>query len=180
MQILIYCRSSVSPYHRWRATRKLFTLDVIYLHDKPESKNCPQKVCDALVDILEQVSKYEGYIFESEHGLPRILFRNMCVLLSHPQQRCIQDDINIPKHLRKNSAAVDTTACGETVPVSGQELSMLNVNILAHTSQPLRYDICTLWLCYKSELCFVWMYEPYNGFFLNIFRGYRDRAGPSS
>lgn len=139
MQILIYCRSSVSPYHQWPATQKLFTLDVMYIHDKPKSKNCPQKVYDALVDVLEQVSEYEGYILESEHGLPRKLFRYMCVLLSHPQQRCIQDDINIPKPLRKKSAAVDTTACGEIIPVSGQELSMLIVNILLfwHTRHDL-------------------------------------------
>lgn len=98
------------------------------------------------MDILEQVSNYEGYIFESEHGLPRILFRYMCVLLSHPQQRCIQDDINIPKPLRKNSAAVDTTACGETVPVSGQELratEIEQVHLLNETDhEQLQAELC--------------------------------------
>lgn len=116
--VLLYCRSSVAPHHQWPVTQKLFTLDVMYLHDKPGPENCPQKVYDALVDALEQVSEYEGYIFESGQGLPRILFRHMCVLLSHPQQRCVQDDIDIPKSLTKKSASVE--ASGEIVPVSSQ------------------------------------------------------------
>lgn len=120
MQVLLYCRSSVPPHHQWPVTQKLFTLDVMYLHDKPGPENCPQKVYDALVDALEQVSEYEGYIFESGQGLPRILFRHMCVLLSHPQQRCVQDDIDIPKSLTKKSAAGDTTTGGEIIPVSSQ------------------------------------------------------------
>nr|XP_017223699.1 PREDICTED: uncharacterized protein LOC108197011 isoform X2 [Daucus carota subsp. sativus] len=121
--ILIYCRSSVPPHHKWPATQKLFTLDAMYLHDKPGAENCPQKVYDALVDTIEEVSEYEGYVFESGEGLPRILFRNMCVLLSHPQQRCIQDDIDIPKSLPKKSAAVEITAGGENVPSSSQEVA---------------------------------------------------------
>ncbi|KAK1367861.1 hypothetical protein POM88_033953 [Heracleum sosnowskyi] len=62
----------------------------------------------------------------------------MCVLLSHPQQRCIQDDINIPKPLRKKSAAVDTTVCSETIPVAGQELrgaELEQVHLLNETDQ---------------------------------------------
>ncbi|KAK1367858.1 BRISC and BRCA1-A complex member 1 [Heracleum sosnowskyi] len=118
--VLLYCRSSVAPHHQWPVTQKLFTLDVIYLHDKPGPENCPQKVYDALVDALEQVSEYEGYIFESGQGLPRTLFRHMCVLLSHPQQRCVQDDIDIPKSLTKKPSSVETTTGGEIVPVSSQ------------------------------------------------------------
>ncbi|KAL8107260.1 uncharacterized protein LOC141675120 [Apium graveolens] len=116
--VLLYCRSSVAPHHQWPVTQKLFTLDVMYLHDKPGPENCPQKVYDALVDALEQVSEYEGYIFESGQGLPRILFRHMCVLLSHPQQRCVQDDIDIPKSLTKKPASAESTTGGEIVPVS--------------------------------------------------------------
>lgn len=113
MQVLLYCRSSVTPYHRWPVTEKLFTLDVMYLHDKPGPENCPQKVYDALVDTLEQVSEYEGYIFETGQGLPRIIFRHMCVLLSHPQQRCVQDDIDIPKSLTRKPPASETTTGSE-------------------------------------------------------------------
>ncbi|XP_076943476.1 uncharacterized protein LOC143613723 [Bidens hawaiensis] len=119
--ILLYCRSSVAPHHQWPATQKLFTLDVIYLHDKPGPDNCPQKVYDGLVDALEQVSEYEAYIFESGQGLTRVLFRHMCLLLSHPQQRCVQDDIDIPKSLTKKPIAVDPApADQECVPVSSQ------------------------------------------------------------
>ncbi|KAK8970089.1 hypothetical protein KSP40_PGU014822 [Platanthera guangdongensis] len=100
-RILIYCRSSTPPQHQWPVNQKLFTLDVIYLHDKPGPENCPQKVFDVLVDALEHVSEYEGYIFESGQGLSRVLFRQMCTLLSHPQQRCAQDDLDIPKSLEK-------------------------------------------------------------------------------
>ncbi|KAJ6862718.1 hypothetical protein NC652_039552 [Populus alba x Populus x berolinensis] len=53
--ILIYCRSSVQPQHQWPVSQKLFTLDVMYLHDKPGPDNCPQEVYDALVDTLEHV-----------------------------------------------------------------------------------------------------------------------------
>ncbi|XP_009780269.1 uncharacterized protein LOC107779842 isoform X2 [Nicotiana tabacum] len=107
--ILLYCRSSIPPQHQWPATQKLFTLDVVYLHDKPGPDNCPQKVYDALVEALEHVSEYEGYIFESGQGLTRVLFRHICTLLSHPQQRCVQDDLDIPKSLTKKSVTVDSS-----------------------------------------------------------------------
>ncbi|KAL4194484.1 hypothetical protein AMTRI_Chr05g68910 [Amborella trichopoda] len=103
--ILIYCRSSVVPEFHWSENQKLFTFDAMYLHEKPSRDNCPQKVYDALVDALERVSEYEGYIVESGVGLARVLFRHMCVLLSHPQQRCLQDDLDIPKSLTKKAPA---------------------------------------------------------------------------
>ncbi|XP_010244342.1 PREDICTED: uncharacterized protein LOC104588201 [Nelumbo nucifera] len=118
--ILVYCRSSVQPQHQWVTNQKLFTLDVIYLHDKPGPDNCPQKVYDALVDSLEHVSENEGYIFEHGQGLTRVLFRQMCILLSHPHQRCIQDFVDIPKSLTKKSQAADSTPSEESIPVSGQ------------------------------------------------------------
>ncbi|XP_021907811.1 uncharacterized protein LOC110822110 [Carica papaya] len=114
--ILIYCRSSVRPQHQWPVNQKLFTLDVMYLHDKPGPDNCPQEVYDALVDALEHVSEYEGYIHESGQGLARTLFRYMSVLLSHPQQRCAQDDIDIPKSLVKKSPAADSGNGEDGVP----------------------------------------------------------------
>ncbi|XP_042469570.1 BRISC and BRCA1-A complex member 1-like [Zingiber officinale] len=108
--ILIYCRSSVCPQHQWPVSQKFFTMDVIYLHDKPSTENCPQKVYDALVDALEHVSEYEGFIFESGQSYSRVILKQMCMLLSHPQQRCLQDDIDFPKSLvRKSPAQVDTT-----------------------------------------------------------------------
>ncbi|XP_077228312.1 BRISC/BRCA1-A complex protein [Tasmannia lanceolata] len=118
--ILIYCRSSIPPVYQWTGTQKLFTFDVLYLHDKPGPENCPQKVYDSLVDALEHVSEHEGYIFESGQGLARVLFRHMCVLLSHPQQRCVQDDIDIPKSLTKKSPATDAAPGEESVSVSSQ------------------------------------------------------------
>lgn len=102
--ILLYCRSSIRPHHQWPVNQKLFTLDVMYLHDKPGPDNCPQAVYDSLVDALEHVSEYEGYIHEIGHGLPRTFFRFMCMLLSHPQQRCPQEDCDFPKPLVKKSA----------------------------------------------------------------------------
>ena len=93
---------------------------MVYLHDKPGPENCPQKVYDALVDALEHVSEYEGYIHESGQGLTRVLFRYMCVLLSHPQQRCQQDDVDIPKSLAKKLPAADSTPAEESVPVSSK------------------------------------------------------------
>ncbi|KAJ9678043.1 hypothetical protein PVL29_022814 [Vitis rotundifolia] len=52
--------------HQWPANPKLFTLDVVYLHNKPGPENSPQKVYDALVDTLEHVSEHEGHTHESE------------------------------------------------------------------------------------------------------------------
>ncbi|RZC68425.1 hypothetical protein C5167_031661 [Papaver somniferum] len=117
--ILIYCRSSSKPQYQWPANQKTFTLDVIYLHDKPDpEKNCPQDVYDSLVDALEHVSEHEGYIYESGQGLSRVLFRLMCVLLSHPQQRCVQDDVDVPKSLTKKSPSVEIIPAEENIPVS--------------------------------------------------------------
>lgn len=89
------------PTHEWPLNQKLFTLDVMYLHDKPGPDNCPQDVYDSLVDAVEHVSEYEGYIFESGVGLVRSVFKPMSMLLSHPQQRCTQDDLDIPRSLSK-------------------------------------------------------------------------------
>jgi hypothetical protein len=55
----------------------LFTFDALYLHDKPTRDNCPQRVYDVLVDALERVSEFEGYIFESSSGSARVLFRQV-------------------------------------------------------------------------------------------------------
>lgn len=72
-----------------------------------------------LVDALEHVSEYEGYIFESGQGLQRALFRRMCTLLAHPQQRCTQDYLDIPKSLVKASPPAEAMP-EDTVPVSSQ------------------------------------------------------------
>lgn len=96
-------------------------MDVMYLHDKPSSENCPQKVYDSLVDALEHVSEYEGYIFESGQGLSRVLFRHMCMLLSHPQQRCVQDDLDIPKSLtRKSPPPIDAIPGDDSISAASQ------------------------------------------------------------
>ncbi|KAJ6805014.1 uncharacterized protein M6B38_181495 [Iris pallida] len=119
--VLVYCRSSTRPHHQWPISDKLFTMDVIYLHDKPSPENCPQKVYDALVDAVEHVSLDEGYIFESGQGLARVLFRQMCTLLSHPHQRCMQDDLDIPRSLTRKVPQPDAAAAGEdSMVVSGQ------------------------------------------------------------
>ncbi|GLJ23522.1 hypothetical protein SUGI_0445600 [Cryptomeria japonica] len=116
-QVLIYCRSSVVPDYpsQWPESQRLFSLDVLYLHDKPGRDNCPQKVYDALVDALERVSEHEGYIFESGVGLMRVLFRLVCILLSHPQQRCAQDDNHIPKSLTKLSSSDATPSSASSL-----------------------------------------------------------------
>ncbi|KAK4388766.1 hypothetical protein Sango_2213600 [Sesamum angolense] len=117
--ILLYCRSSMPPQYQLPSTLKLFTLDVMYLHDKPGPDNCPQMVYDTLVEALERVSEFEGFIFESGQGLTRSLFRHMCVLLSHPQQRCMQDEMDVPKSLTKKSPVAET-AQGDDSVVSSQ------------------------------------------------------------
>lgn len=97
--VLIYCRSSTVPHYEWSTSTKNFTLDVIYLHDKPSTDNCPQRVYDCLVDASEHVSECEGYLLESAQGLTRVLICHLCTLLCHPEQRCLQDDLGIPKPL---------------------------------------------------------------------------------
>ncbi|KAJ9678042.1 hypothetical protein PVL29_022813 [Vitis rotundifolia] len=94
--------------HQWPVNLKLFTLDTVYLHNKPGLENCPQKVYDALVNTLEHVSEHEGHTRESRQGLTRVLFHYMCVLSSYPQQRCQPDDVNIPKPLTKEAVIFTT------------------------------------------------------------------------
>ncbi|KAL5075281.1 hypothetical protein RYX36_014265 [Vicia faba] len=53
--ILSYCRSTGRPQHQWPENQRLFTLDIMYLYDKPGPDNCPQEVYDTLVDTLEHV-----------------------------------------------------------------------------------------------------------------------------
>ncbi|KAJ6838882.1 uncharacterized protein M6B38_317505 [Iris pallida] len=118
--VLVYCRSSTRPQHQWPISDKLFTMDVIYLHDKPSPDNCPQKVYDALVDAVEHVSLDEGYIFESGQGLARVVFRQMCTLLSHPHQRCVQDDLDIPRSLTRKAPQPDAATGEDSMAVPGQ------------------------------------------------------------
>ncbi|KAL1210276.1 putative sister chromatid cohesion protein PDS5 [Cardamine amara subsp. amara] len=102
--ILIYCRSSVRPTHDWLVNLKLFTLDVMYLHDKPGPDVCPQYVYGSFDDIIERVSEYQGYIFGSGQGHAQSVFKRMSVLLSYPPQRCAQ--VDLPKAPAKKPAAV--------------------------------------------------------------------------
>ncbi|CAL5203495.1 unnamed protein product [Lathyrus oleraceus] len=118
--ILFYCRSTGLPQHQWPVNQRLFTLDIMYLHDKPGPDNCPQEVYDTLVDTLEHVTDYEGYIFESGQASARVLFRRVLVLLSHPQQRCIQEYINIPKSLANKAPLVQPMATEDNSRVSTQ------------------------------------------------------------
>uniref|UniRef100_A0ACD5ZJQ8 Uncharacterized protein n=1 Tax=Avena sativa TaxID=4498 RepID=A0ACD5ZJQ8_AVESA len=118
--VLIYCRSSTRPQNKWPVKQKNFTMDVVYMHDKPTANNCPQKVYDVLVDALEHVSQYEGYILETGQGLARVLFRQICILLSHPLLRCIQDDLDIPKQVVKKTLAIEAVPTEDSAPISSQ------------------------------------------------------------
>ncbi|OAO97535.1 hypothetical protein AXX17_AT4G37790 [Arabidopsis thaliana] len=111
--ILMYCRSSVRPTHDWPINQKLFTLDVMYLHDKSGPDNCTHDVYDSLVDAIERVSEYEGYIFEDSHGLAQSVFRRMSTLLSHPPQRCAQVDLPKPP-AKKPAVSCDKSASDST------------------------------------------------------------------
>lgn len=68
--IHVTCRSSV--LQQWPVPRKLFSLDVMYLHGKPGSESNSQKVYDALVGAVEQVIEDKDYIFKSGLSLPRV------------------------------------------------------------------------------------------------------------
>ncbi|KAH7414991.1 hypothetical protein KP509_14G022400 [Ceratopteris richardii] len=118
--VLIYSRSSTIPTYpsKWPQTHKSFTFDALYLHDKPTNENCPQQVYDALVEALERVSVYEGYIYENGSHYTRILFRQMSCLLAHPQQRCSQDDF-VPKDLSKKNTFSDSNSGPVTLDDSG-------------------------------------------------------------
>ncbi|BAT77967.1 hypothetical protein LR48_Vigan04g237300 [Vigna angularis] len=118
--ILLYCRSSERPQYQWPVNQKVFTLDVMYLHDKPGPDNCPQEVYDTLVEALEHVSEYEGFILESGQSLARVLFRHILTLLSHPQQRCIQEYLDIPKSIAKKVPQVEPMATEDTAPIATQ------------------------------------------------------------
>jgi len=103
----------VRPTHDWPINQKLFTLDVMYLHDKSGPDNCTHDVYDSLVDAIERVSEYEGYIFEGSHGLSQSVFRRMSTLLSHPPQRCAQVDLPKPP-AKKPAVSCDKSASDST------------------------------------------------------------------
>jgi hypothetical protein len=69
------------------------------------------------VEALEHVTEYEGYILESGQGLARVLFRHVLILLSHPQQRCVQEFIDIPKSLAKKAPQAEPMAIEDNAPV---------------------------------------------------------------
>jgi hypothetical protein len=110
--ILIYCRSTVVPEfsEQWLERHNSFTLDAVYMHEKPSPTNCPQSVYDGLVDALERVSQREGYIFESSSGSARTLFKQICLLLHHPHQRIAQDEAQEIKDLAQARLAAEVTA----------------------------------------------------------------------
>ena len=66
------------------------------------------------------ISEYEGYILESGQGLARVLFRHVLILLSHPQQRCIQEYVDIPKSIAKKPPQVEPMATEDSAPISSQ------------------------------------------------------------
>ncbi|KAG0573720.1 hypothetical protein KC19_VG203600 [Ceratodon purpureus] len=121
--VLIYCRSSVpiEVATQWPDKQQLFSFDALYLHDKPTNGNRPQDVYDSLVDALERVSEFESYIFESSSGSARLLFRNICILLSHPQQRCPQDEFDAPRDLAKMVAAAPHNSTSGNLPAPRRE-----------------------------------------------------------
>ncbi|CAK9870431.1 unnamed protein product [Sphagnum jensenii] len=55
-------------------------------------------------------------IYCSSSGSARVLFRHMCVLLLHPQQRCPQDEFDAPKDLAKMVASVPRTSSSGGLP----------------------------------------------------------------
>ncbi|KAL9255303.1 hypothetical protein AKJ16_DCAP15994 [Drosera capensis] len=114
---LVILQIVLPPKYQLPANRKLYTLDVVYLHDKPGPENCPQKVYDALVDAIEHISEHDGYIFETSQGLQRILVKNMCLLLSYPPQRCIQDDLDVPRNLAKKPPVVSPMQGDDSVMI---------------------------------------------------------------
>ncbi|RWR82742.1 hypothetical protein CKAN_01147500 [Cinnamomum micranthum f. kanehirae] len=101
--ILIYCRSRVRPEHHWPVDPNLFTLDVVFLCEESSVENRGQNVYNTLVEAVADISKYAGYVIQCFHGLVFALLSHMCVLLSHPQQRTAQDEIDIPKSLMMKS-----------------------------------------------------------------------------
>jgi BRISC and BRCA1-A complex member 1 len=44
----------------------------------------------------------------------------MCIFLSHPQQRCLQDDLDIPKQLAKKTLGVEAAQNEDGPSVSSQ------------------------------------------------------------
>lgn len=102
-QILIYCRSCVLPEHHWPVDPNLFTLDVVFFREDSSVENRRQNVYNTLVDAVADISRYAGYVIQCFHGLVFALLSHMCVLLSHPQQRTAQDEIDIPKALTMKS-----------------------------------------------------------------------------
>eukprot|EP00128_Syssomonas_multiformis_P001192 Colp12_sorted_trinity150504_noHs@20261 len=88
--IFVYARSAVKPtvsdqklLDRIYALQCL-TVDVLYVHDRANSSNCPQEVYDILSNDLKQ----ESYVCETT--VKKRLLEVMAMLLAHPFQRVPQ------------------------------------------------------------------------------------------
>ncbi|KAG2606914.1 hypothetical protein PVAP13_4NG202811 [Panicum virgatum] len=65
----IYCRSSTKPHHQWPVKPKNFTLDIIYLHDKPIADNCHTKYMMCWLMLLSMSASMRGTFSRLVEGL---------------------------------------------------------------------------------------------------------------
>lgn len=103
--VLVYCRSNVIPECVLPPTVEAaggcpsLRLDLLYLHDKPVSGvNCPQRVYDELIKHMDEWGfqlDFNPFIFEApaSKSAPQNLKKFMAYLLSHPLQRCHQEQL---------------------------------------------------------------------------------------
>ena len=88
--------------------------------------NCPQRVFDTLVEASDKVNMGEGYIYENGSGLTRVLFRQICCLLVHPQQRCGQDDFKVPKDISKMTITLDGSTNQSPIIKNPEEFGLVS------------------------------------------------------
>ena len=86
--------------------------------------NCPQRVFDTLVEASGNMG--EGHIYENGSGLTRILFRQICCLLVHPEQRCVQDDFKVPKDISKATITLDGSTNQSPIIKNPEEFGLVS------------------------------------------------------
>uniref|UniRef100_A0A7S3US84 BRISC and BRCA1-A complex member 1 n=1 Tax=Heterosigma akashiwo TaxID=2829 RepID=A0A7S3US84_HETAK len=85
-----------------------FFFDLLYIHKRPSEEGviC-QEIYDSLVKIESQVPTKQSYFMETSTSIQR-LYMHMCMLLTHPAQRDLQENF-VAKVEFNNSSTTRTT-----------------------------------------------------------------------
>jgi hypothetical protein len=133
-QVLIYCQSLVWPQHKWLDKKKIFTMDVVYLHDKPGPENRPSWYMTPLWMLSTKCHSMRVTSLRVARDWHMFYF-DICVScwqLTHPIQWCAQD---MPRSIMKPLLVV---WMGPWENICGNILISLN-------NEEIKFVACQVW-----------------------------------